>query len=302
MAEYVLVVGSTGLDTVETPSGRAENVLGGSAVYFAAAASLFAPVRLVSVVGSDFPEEAIEKLSKRRIDLGGLQKIPEGRTFRWHGRYSPDMNDRETVSVELNVLGGFKPHLSQEYRKTRWVFLANGPTATQHSVLDQLACKAFVAADTMDLWIEKERAELLRVLGRIDCLILNESESRMLTGRTSIWDAARDILKMGPKSVLIKKGEHGACLAGRGGPCVVPAFPLEKLVDPTGAGDAFAGGFMGYLARKRSKSASTIRKALAAATVAASFACESFGPERLLASRTSEALARIKKLKRLANF
>lgn len=302
MAEPVLVVGSTGLDTIETPSDRADCVLGGSAVYFAAAASLFAPVRMVSVVGSDFPDSARRALEKRRIDLAGLQTVPGGRTFRWHGRYSPDMNDRETVSVELNVLGEFRPSLPEGFRRTRWAFLANGPTSTQHSVRDQLLKGAFVAADTMDLWIAKERAELMRLLRRVDCLILNESEARMLTGRSSLWDAAREALEAGPRSVVVKKGEHGAYLAGRGGPCAVPAYPLDRLVDPTGAGDAFAGGFVGWLAREGSRSAASLRRALGAATVAASFACESFGPERLLRASASEAMRRLGELRRLASF
>jgi len=302
MAEPVLVVGSIGLDTVETPCGRADGVLGGSAVYFAAAAALFAPVRLVGVVGSDFPASARRRLESRPIDLSGLEEVQGGKTFRWHGRYSQDMNDRVTVSVELNVLGEFRPRLPEAFKKTRWAFLANGPTSTQQSVREQLPRGAFVAADTMDLWIEKERPGLLRLLRDIDCLILNDSEARMLTGRTSLWDAAREALRTGPKSVVVKKGEHGAYLAGRGGPCAVPAFPIAKLVDPTGAGDAFAGGFVGWLAREGSASPGALRRALGAATVVASFACESFGPERLLSARASEVRKRLSALRRLARF
>jgi len=301
MTEPVLVVGSTALDTVEGPTGRADDVLGGSSVYFAAAASLFAPVRLVSVVGEDFPDEARDLLARRGVDLAGLEVAP-GRTFRWHGRYTPDMNDRETVSVELNVLGSFRPKLPEGYRSTRYVFLANGPTATQHSVLDQMSGSPYVAADTMNLWIENEREELERLLGRVDLLILNDAEARMLTGRQSLWAAAADLAARGPRTVAIKKGEHGSYLAGRGGPCVVPAFPLESLVDPTGAGDSFAGAFMGHLARAGSMETEELRAALAAASAVASFTCESFGPDRLLSVTLGELDERIDALRKLAAF
>ncbi len=302
MPEPVLVVGSAALDTVEGPTGRADDILGGSAIYFAAAASAFAPVRLVTVVGDDFPESEKERLTGRSIDFAGVEVVKGGKTFRWHGRYSDDMNDRETVSVELNVLGSFQPKLPAEYGDTKYVFLANGPTATQHAVLDQLKGPAYVAADTMNLWIENERGELDRLIGRIDVLFVNESEARMLTGKQSLWDAAKELTTRGPKTVVLKKGEHGSYLAGHGGPCVVPAYPIDKLVDPTGAGDSFGGAFMGYIARAGSTDADTLRAALAAASAVASFTCESFGPERLLEVTVEEVESRLEKLRELVRF
>lgn len=302
MAEPVLVVGSTGLDTIETQEGTAKDVLGGSAVYFAAAASLFAPVRLVSVVGEDFPEEGRARLERRNVDLAGLEVVGGGETFRWGGRYSADMNERETLFTELNVLGDFEPKLPEEYRRTPYVFLANGPTAMQHGVIDQLDAKAFVAADTMNLWIRTERAELGRLLGRIDLLILNDEEARMLSGKTALWEAARDITGLGPATVALKKGEHGSYLAGRGGPCAVPAFPVDRLTDPTGAGDSFAGAFMGYVAREGSTAPEVLRVACAMASVVASFTCESFGPERLLEVAPEEVDSRLAELRELVRF
>jgi sugar/nucleoside kinase (ribokinase family) len=298
----VLVVGSVGLDTVETPTASADEVLGGSAIYFAAAASLFAPVRLVGVVGGDFPPAARERFAARGVDLAGLETVPDGKTFRWHGRYTNDMNDRETVSVELNVLGSFQPTLPETFRSSPFVFLANGPTATQHSVRDQLVRTPFVAADTMNLWIETERAELERLLTRIDCLVLNDAEARMITGIPSLWHAARAILSMGPKTVALKKAEHGSYLVGAAGECAVPAYPIERLVDPTGAGDAYAGAFMGYLAREGAANAPALRAGLAAASAVASFACESLGPDRLLGVTAEEVDERMRRLRGLVSF
>ena len=302
MPDPVLVVGSIGIDTVETPHGRADDVLGGSAVYFAAAASLFAPVRLVSVVGEDFPDEDRKRLEERDIDLAGLEVVPGGKTFRWHGRYSIDMNDRETVSVDLNVLGDFHPVLPESFKNTPWVFLANGPTATQHSVADQMAGSPYIAADTMNLWIETERAELDRLLRQIDLLILNDSEARMLTGVASLWDAAGALVETGPKTVALKKGEHGSYLVGEGGPFAVPSYPITKLVDPTGAGDSFAGALMGCLARDGKADRDTLRRALATASVVASFTCESLGPDSLLAATAEDIDSRLETLRELTRF
>lgn len=302
MPDPVLVVGSTAIDTVETPHGRADEVLGGSAVYFSAAASLFAPVRLVSVVGEDFPEEGRKKLEDRNVDLAGLETVPGGKTFRWHGRYSADMNDRDTVSVDLNVLGAFEPKLPDAFKKTPWVFLANGPTATQHSVADQMEGVSYIAADTMNLWIESELGELERLLGRIDLLIVNDSEARAMAGVTPLWDAAARLIGMGPKTVALKKGGHGSYLAGVGGPFAVPSYPITKLVDPTGAGDSFAGALMGCLAREGKADRDTLRRALATASVVASFTCESLGPERLLAATADEVESRLEELRELTGF
>ncbi|MHC4201326.1 MAG: PfkB family carbohydrate kinase, partial [Planctomycetota bacterium] len=340
----VLVVGSSGLDTIETEKETVRDVLGGSAIYFAAAASMFAPVRVVSIVGEDFPEEGRSGLARRDVDLAGLEVVPGGRTFRWAGRYSADMNERETLLTELNVLGDFEPKLPDEYKATPYVFLANGPTATQHAVLDQLETdssshrrgrgerrerrdrgngleargnrtpcsalsavkgvrtQAYVAADTMNLWIDTERDELTRLLSRTDLLILNDEEARMISGRTALWDAAREITKLGPTTVALKKGEHGSYLVGRGGPCAVPSFPLESLVDPTGAGDSFAGAFMGYIARAESTEPETLRAALAVASVTASFTCESFGPKRLFEVTMDEVNSRLDVLRELVRF
>ena len=302
MPDPVLVVGSIGIDTVETPQGRADDILGGSAVYFAAAASIFAPVRLVSVVGEDFPEEARERLASRGVDLAGLEVVAGGSTFRWHGRYSDDMNDRETVSVELNVLGEFRPVLPDSFKKTPWVFLANGPTATQHAVADQMEGDPYVAADTMNLWIETEREGLDRLLGRAQLFILNDSEARMITAETPLWDAAAALVGMGPKTVALKKGEHGSYLAGEGGPFAVPSYPVKKLVDPTGAGDSFAGALVGCLAREGNARPGTLRRALATASVVASFTFESLGPERLLSATADEVESRLEGLCDLTRF
>lgn len=302
MPQPVLVAGSMGLDTIETERETVKEVLGGSAIYFAAAASMFAPVRVVSVVGEDFPDEGKQGLERHNIDLAGLEVVPGGRTFRWAGRYSADMNERETLLTELGVLADFHPKLPGEYRRTPYVFLANGPTATQHSVLDQLEARAYVAADTMNLWITTERDELMRLLSRTDLLILNDEEARMISGRTSLWEAARAITKLGPATVALKKGEHGSYLAGRGGPCAVPACPIAGLVDPTGAGDSFAGAFMGCIAREESTEPETLRAALAVASVVASFTCESFGPKRLLEVTMDEVETRLAELRELVRF
>jgi sugar/nucleoside kinase (ribokinase family) len=289
VAGTVLVAGSAGLDTVEGPTGRADDVLGGSAVYFAAAASVFAPVRLVTVVGGDFPEEGFARLRARGVDLSGVEVVPGGRTFRWHGRYSEDMNDRDTVSVELNVLASFEPKLPASFTATPFAFLANGPTATQHSVLDQMDPLPFAGADTMNLWIGRERDELLRLLRRVEVLFVNESEARMLTGKASLWDAGREILRMGPRTVVVKK-------------IVVPAYPVERLVDPTGAGDSFAGGFLGYLAGRDRLRPGDLRGCLVHASAVASFTCESFGPERLLSVSREEVEERVAFLREIARL
>jgi len=302
VAEPVLVVGSTGLDTIETATETAKDVIGGSCVYFAAAASILAPVRLVGVVGDDFPAEGRAALERHNIDLEGLEVVEGGKTFRWGGRYSEDMNSRETLFTELGVLGDFKPKLPPAYRTTPYVFLANGPTATQHAVLDAMEEKAFVAADTMNLWIDTEHDELMRLLGRIDLLILNDEEARMISGKTSLWDAAQEITAMGPRAVVLKKGEHGSYLVAEGGRAAVPAYPIDKLVDPTGAGDSFAGAFMGHVAGAGSTEPDVLRSALAVASVVASFTCESFGPNRLLEMERAEVDARLAELRELVRF
>lgn len=286
----LLVVGSTAFDTVETPHGTAVDCLGGSSTYFALAARLFTKVRLVSVVGQDFPQHHRQLLESNGIDLTGVETKP-GKTFRWHGRYSADMNSRETIDVQLNTFGDFKPQVPAAFRDTPFVFLANGSPATQASVLDQMQAPRFCVADTMDLWIERERQGLLALLRRIDGLIVNDSEVKQLTGKTNLIQAGRACLALGPKLVIVKKGEHGSFVFSNFFHYALPAYPTETVVDPTGAGDSFAGGFMGYLANCNSISLWNMKRAVAYGTCAASLNVEGFGVQRL-AEATLETLER----------
>ncbi len=276
----LLVVGSTAFDTVETPHGKAEDCLGGSSTYFCLAARLFAPTRLVSVVGEDFPAAHRSLLAERGIDLAGLETRP-GKTFRWHGRYSSDMNSRETLDVQLNVFGDFRPKVPASFRDSPFVFLANGSPTTQASVLDQVRPPRFCVADTMDLWIEHERNNLGELLRRIDGLIVNDSEIKQLTGKTNLIQAGRAVLALGPKLVILKKGEHGCFVFSNFFHYALPAYPTESVVDPTGAGDSFAGGFMGYLATCDSVSVWNLKRAVAYGTVTASLTVEGFGVDRI---------------------
>jgi len=276
----LLVVGSTAFDTVETPHGTAVDCLGGSSTYFALAARLFTKVRLVSVVGQDFPAKHRQLLETHGIDLTGVETKP-GKTFRWHGRYSADMNSRETIDVQLNTFGDFKPQVPAAFRDTPFVFLANGSPATQASVLDQMQAPRFCVADTMDLWIERERDGLLALLRRIDGLIVNDSEVKQLTGKSNLIQAGRACLALGPKLVIVKKGEHGSFVFSNFFHYALPAYPTETVVDPTGAGDSFAGGFMGYLANCNSISLWNMKRAVAYGTCAASLNVEGFGVQQL---------------------
>ncbi|MHC4196753.1 MAG: PfkB family carbohydrate kinase [Planctomycetota bacterium] len=276
----LLVVGSVGIDTVETPHGKAEDVLGGSAVYFSWAASFFVPVRLVSVVGSDFPEQYRDDLSTKDIDMTGLE-VRDGKTFRWSGQYKDTMHVAETLSVDLNVFGQFAPNVPEPFRDSRFVFLANGLPTLQMEVLDQMNGPVFVAADTMNHWISDMKPELLKVLKRVDGFILNDAEARQLTEEHNLIKAARALQKMGPSYVIIKKGEHGALLVSEEGFCLVPGYPTEHVKDPTGAGDTFAGGTMGYLAKTGTVNVENIRQAIIYGTVLASFNVEGFSIERL---------------------
>ncbi|MBL8737346.1 MAG: sugar kinase [Planctomycetes bacterium] len=276
----LLVVGSTAFDTIETPHGNAADCLGGSSTYFSLAARLFTPVRLVSVVGADFPAKHRQLLETNGIDLTGVETKP-GKTFRWHGRYSADMNSRETIDVQLNVFGDFRPKVPDAFRTTPFVFLANGAPATQMSVLDQMQAPRFCVADTMDLWIERERDGLLGLLRRIDGLIVNDSEVKQLTGKSNLIQAGRACLQLGPKLVIVKKGEHGCFVFSNFFHYALPAYPTEHVVDPTGAGDSFAGGFMGYLANCNSVSLWNMKRAVAYGTCAASLTVEGFGVQRL---------------------
>ena len=276
----IAVVGSVAFDTIETPVGRAEEVLGGSATHFAVAASYFAPVNLVAVVGEDFPEAEREYLASRGIDLSGLEVRP-GRTFRWTGRYHEDMNLRDTLSLELNVFADFRPTLSEKVRRSPIVFLANIDPTLQDSVLEQFEDPSVVACDTMNHWIEGAREPLEALLPRVDLLIVNDEEARLLSGEQNVSRAARRILELGPRSVLVKRGEYGAILFSPDSVFAVPAYPLEEVFDPTGAGDTFAGGVIGYLAATGERSEGGLRRAIVYGSVLASYVVEDFGGQRL---------------------
>lgn len=291
----IAVVGSLGLDTIETPSGRVEEVLGGSAAYFALAARHFAPVHLVAVVGSDFPAEALAALTVPDVDLAGLE-VAEGRTFRWEGVYSADLNSRRTLRTELNVFERFRPELPASLRVLRDVFLANIDPVLQSDVLAQLASPRLVLADTMNFWIANKRLELLETLKKVRILLINEEEARQLTGESVLHKAARAILELGPETVVVKMGEHGAFLQSRGEYFVCPAVPLETVVDPTGAGDTFAGGFMGALTRMGRMTEANLRRSVVYGCVLASFAVEEFSVGRLLRVERQEVIARAEAL------
>lgn len=276
----LLVVGSLGLDRIETPHGSAEDELGGSAAYFSFAASLFGPVRLVGVVGADFPAEHIARLDGRGIDLAGLRRVA-GKTFRWHGSYEGRMDQATTLETQLNVLGDVPPEVPPAYADSRYVFLANGPPEVQMSVLEQVDSPEFTMADTMNFYIENSRAALLELMSQVNGLVLNDQESLMLSGTPDLLSAARWVCDHGPSVCVVKKGEHGALMRAPHGTFVLPGFPHEAVVDPTGAGDSFAGGLMGYVAAQGDLSFATLKVGLAYGTVAASFAIERFGPAGL---------------------
>jgi len=301
----VLIVGSIALDDIKTPAAEHPNLLGGSASYGAVAAAYFSPVNLVGIVGEDFPGEHIELLKSRRIDLGGLQIVP-GQTFRWSGEYMEDMNTRETRSVALNVFEHFSPELPETFKSTPVVLLANIAPDLQHHVLDQVANPRFVIADTMDLWINIAKDSLIRLLGRVDMLILNDGEARQLTGESNLVKAAKSIMAMGPKFVAIKKGEHGCLLfSAKGEFFSCPAFPLEEIHDPTGAGDTFAGGLAGILAREIDSGPvdfSSLRRGVVFGTVLASFNVEAFSLERLKTVDAAQIENRSRRLQHISQF
>ncbi len=277
----VLVVGSTAFDTIETPFGVRERCLGGSATYFGLAAQLFTDVKMVSVVGSDFPADSLALLQNHGIDTEGLE-VAEGETFSWSGKYSADMNSRETLDVQLNTFANFQPKVPESYKSVKFVFLANGAPNTQASVLDQVNDSAFSIADTMNLWIDNAKDDLMGLLKRVDGLILNDEEAKMLTGETNLIRAARKVLEYGPKLVIVKKGEHGSFLFSNEFQYALPAYPTDTVVDPTGAGDSFAGGLMGFIAECDSLSLSNMKRAMAYGTVCASLNVEGFGVDRLV--------------------
>ncbi len=292
----LLVIGTLAYDAIETPFARRENVLGGSAVYFSVSAANFGPVRLVGVVGGDFAARDLELLAARRVDLDGVERVAGGRTFRWSGRYEADWNTRTTLETQLNVFESFDPKVPESYRDSRYVFLANAEPKVQLRALDQCGDPTFVVADTMNLWIDLKRDELLEVLRRVDGVVLNDEEARMLTGERSLIRAASKVRELGPRYVILKKGEHGAFLIGADVRYALPAYPVDEVVDPTGAGDSFAGGFMGYLAAADCVEPATLRRAMLYGTVTASFCVQGFGIEALLHRRRAQIESRFNEL------
>lgn len=300
----LLVTGSIGIDTVETPYGKREDVIGGSAIYFSYASSFFTPVRLVGVVGEDCPKPLLNVFEGRDVDTSGLEIRKGSKTFRWHGSYIKDMNEAETVEVDLNVLAERAPKIPQNFLDSRFVFLANTHPVLQQEMAASLKNARLIVADTMNLWIQTTRDELCKLLGMIHGLVLNDGEARLLTGKNNLIEAAREVLKMGPKFVAIKKGEHGSMLCSQGGDTfVLPGFPTEKVIDPTGAGDSFAGGMMGYLATQGgSTSPATIKRAMAFGTVVASYAIADFSLGGLKATSRDEIDERWQQLKTAMSF
>jgi sugar/nucleoside kinase (ribokinase family) len=297
----ILVVGSVAYDTVETPFGRAERVLGGSASFFSVAASFFSPVNLVGVVGSDFGEEQLAAFGGRPIDLEGLERAP-GDTFHWQGRYSYDLNARDTLRTDLNVFEFFEPRIPERYRRSSHVFLGNIDPVLQRRVLDQVERPALVACDTMNFWISGKLDELRETLRRVDVLLINDAEARELSGEWNIVKAARAIRALGPSTLVIKKGEHGVLMFGPDGSFAAPAYPLEEVFDPTGAGDTFGGGFLGYLASRERVDDETLRRAVIMGSTLASFCVEAFSLDRLLRLTRPEIEERFRLFKQLTHF
>lgn len=297
----VLVVGSVALDSIETPFGKVERVVGGSATYFTSAASLYAKVNLVGVVGEDFPKERVEFLQDRGADLRGLQVVP-GRTFHWQGRYDFDLNVAHTLDTQLNVFATFHPELPQDYRKPRIVFLANIDPDLQVEVLDQVEGAELSVLDTMNFWITSKKESLLKAISRVNVVCMNEAEARQLVGSYSLLRAAREILSLGPDVLVVKKGEYGAVMFTESGYFVAPAYPLESVKDPTGAGDSFAGGFIGYLAEQGIAGHLQMRRAMIHGSVVASFAVEDFSIERLKRLTRAEVQARYREFQHITYF
>ena len=298
----VLIVGSVALDSIETPAGTVDNALGGAATYGSIAASLFAPVHLVGVVGADFPPEHIEFLKSRGIDLAGLQIVQGGATFRWKGDYIEDLNVAQTHETQLGVFEHFEPVLPEAYKQAEFVFLANINPELQARTLDQVARPRFVLCDTMNLWINIAREAVVKVFGRVDMAVLNDGEARMLTQEPNLLRAARAIQQMGPRYVVIKKGEHGSLLLAGDEMFAAPAYPLQEVVDPTGAGDSFAGALMGYLAQTNDVSLANIKRAIVTGSVVASSTVQDFSTKSLAALTHQEVARRFEQVRRLSAF
>ncbi|MBN2467492.1 MAG: bifunctional hydroxymethylpyrimidine kinase/phosphomethylpyrimidine kinase [Deltaproteobacteria bacterium] len=297
----VLVVGSLALDSIETPFGKVAEILGGSAVYFSIAASFFAEVNLVGVVGKDFPQEHIRLLQEKNIDLRGLRRV-DGKTFRWVGKYGYNLNDAQTLDTRLNVFEDFNPHIPDEYRNAEYVFLANIDPEIQLRVLKQVHQPRVIACDTMNFWIENKLEALKETIKKTDILIINEAETRELAKEANLVKACRSILAMGPKTLIIKQGNYGALMFTRKAIFSAPAFPLEETIDPTGAGDTFAGGFLGYIANSHNLQEGGVRQAVIFGSVMASFAVEQFSINRLSTLTYSEIEERYKEFKKLTFF
>ena len=298
----VLIVGSMALDSVRTPLGEAKDALGGAADYSSVAASFFAPVRLVGVVGDDFPREHLDYLTSRGIDLAGVEIVPGGRTFRWAGYYDFDLNIAHTLDTQLNVFADFQPKLPDAYRRAQYVFLANIDPELQLQVLSQVENPALTVCDTMNFWIEGKPDALKEVLRRVDIAFMNDAEARQLTGKLSIIKAAKALQDLGPKTVIIKKGEHGALLFHGGQHFAAPSYPLEDIADPTGAGDSFAGGFIGYVASRGDTSMATLRKAVVYGSVLASYNVEDFSLNRMRRLTDADIAARYRAFQEIAYF
>ena len=277
----LIVTGSISIDTIDTPTGSVKEVVGGSSIYFTAAASFFGPIRLVGAVGEDFPDAYVDVFHGFKVDVAGLERRKGSKTFRWHGRYHEDVNQRDTVSVELNVLTEALPPIPKQFTDSKYIFLAVTHPDNQLKLLDSFPKRKLVVADTIDLYINTTRDQLLEVFKRIDGLIINDSEAQMLTGEPNAVVAADKLIAMGPKFVVVKKGQHGAILKHPDGVCVLPAYPAKTVIDPTGAGDSFAGAFMAYLAHTDDTSFDSLKTAMAYGTTVASFTIEAFSVERL---------------------
>jgi sugar/nucleoside kinase (ribokinase family) len=297
----VLIVGSTALDSIKTPTAENSRLLGGSASHAALAASFFSPVNLVGVVGDDFPRRYLQLYRRHGIDLEGLQ-IQPGKTFHWAGEYEVNMNNRRTLLTELGVFENFNPHLPSSYRQSPFVLLANIAPQLQLHVLDQMSRPRFVAADTMDLWLNIALDDVLRLIRRVHAFVLNDSEAHQLTQEDNLFLALRKIHKLGPRYVIIKMGSHGSILSGPKGLFLCPAYPLPKVVDPTGAGDSFVGGFMGYLAAARGPVQANLRRAMICGSAVAAFCCEGFGLTRTTRLRGTDIDRRVRELKALTTF
>ena len=301
MKQPVLTVGSVAFDSIRTPFGEVSRVVGGAATFFSVAASFFSDVRLVAVVGEDFGERHMQVFGGRRIDIEGLQRVP-GDTFRWKGEYKLDLNTRETIYTHLNVFEDFSPRVPERFRSTPVVFLANIHPALQLEVLDQIESPRFVALDTMNYWIDGTPAELGRVLRRVDAVVINDEEARQLSGKANLVKAAREIRAMGPRRVIIKRGEHGVLMTRGDDFFAAPGLPLEEVCDPTGAGDTFAGGFVGYLAAADDLSDDAVTRAAICGSAMASLSVEDFGLGRLLSLTEEDIRARFDAFRRLTHF